>query len=217
MLTSEWYIKDSNHIHRFKLDPKIIGNYAYKYKFWDTIKKTIRDGQIYLPYSQFLGKGFNFEKAIKSLNLTVRLNEEQTLIESFFLHRSPKRKTEDLNFFLGKAYYRDINLYFVYNRQYKQWLSSGPEFFNETICEKVRNKNFNLKAFVRKSYYVEKKRNGYAIGHIDQKKALGNRRYLMLIIFDRNNIWIAPNEIFYTTANAAQMRGRTFLKQNRLE
>ena len=173
MLTSEWYIKDSNHIYRFKLDPKIIDNYTYKYKFWDTIKKTIRDGQIYLPYSQFLGKGFNFEKAIKSLNLTVRLNEEQTLIKSFFLHRSPKCRTEDLNFFLGKAYYRDINLYFVYNRQYKQWLSSGPEFFNETICEKVRNKNFNLKTLARQyyharqNYHVEKKENDYAIGHLD--------------------------------------------------
>ena len=49
---------------------------------------------------------------------------------------------------------------------------------------------------------------------MDQKKALGNSGYLMAIIFDRNDIWIAPNEIFYTTANAAQMRDRTFLKQN---
>ena len=46
---------------------------------------------------------------------------------------------------MGKAYYRDINLYFVYDKQYKQWFSSGPEFFNEAICKKVRNKNFNLK------------------------------------------------------------------------
>ena len=50
-----------------------------------------------------------------------------------------------LNLFLGRAYYRDINLHFVYNTQYKQWFSSGPEFFNEAICKKVRNKNFNLK------------------------------------------------------------------------
>ena len=118
MLTSEWYIKDSNHIYRFKLDPKVIDNYSYKYKFWDTIEKLIRDRQIYVPYSQFLGKGFNFErKAIKGLNLIVRLNEEQTLIKSFFLHRSPKGRTENLNFFLEKAYYRDI--YFVYDRQHK--------------------------------------------------------------------------------------------------
>ena len=107
MLTSEWYIKDSNHTYRFKLYPKIIDNYSYKYKFWDTIEKTIRDGQIYSPYSQFLGKGFNFEReVIKGLNLIVRLNEEQTLIESFFLHRSQKGRTEYLNFFLGKAYYK---------------------------------------------------------------------------------------------------------------
>ena len=113
----------------------------------------------------------------------------------------------------GKAYYRDINLYFVYNTQYKKWFSSGPEFFNEAICEKVRNKNFNLKAIAGQYYDVEKKGNGYAIVHVDQKKALGKRGYLMPIIFDRNEIWVAPNEIFYTTANAAQLRGRTFLTQ----
>ena len=44
MLKSEWYIKDSNHIYRFKLYPEIIDNYSDKYKFWDTKEKTIRDG-----------------------------------------------------------------------------------------------------------------------------------------------------------------------------
>ena len=115
---------------------------------------------------------------------------------------------------MGKAYYRDINLYFVYDAQYKQWFSSGPKFFNEAICQKVRNKNFNLKAFTKKYYHDEKKGNGHAIGHLDQKKVLGNTGYLMPIIYDRNDIWVAPNGIFYATANAAQMRGGTFLTQN---
>ena len=116
MLTSEWYIKDYNSIYRFKLYPEIIDNYSYKYKFWDTIEKTIRDGQIYSPYSQFLGKGFNFErKLIPGLNLIVRLNEQQTLIESFFLHRSSKGGTEHLTFGGRRTYYKNINLYFVYN------------------------------------------------------------------------------------------------------
>ena len=43
---------------------------------------------------------------------------------------------------------------------------------------------------------------------------MGNRGYLMPIIFDLNDIWIAPNEIFYTAANATQTRGKTFLTQN---
>ena len=215
MLTSEWYVKDYNSIYRLKLYPEIIDNYSYKYKFWDTIEKQIRDGQIYSPYFQFPGKGFNFERnLIAGLGLTVRLNEEQTLIEFFFLHRNQKGRTEYLNHFLGKAYYRDVNLYFVYDTQYKQWFSPGPEFFNEAICEKLRNKNFNLKAFAKRYYHDEKKGNGYAIGHLDQKKALGNRGYLIPIIYDRNDIWVTPNEIFYTTANATQIRGRTFLTQN---
>ena len=70
------------------------------------------------------------------MNLIVRLNEEQTLLESFLLHRSPKGGTEYLNFFLGKAYYRDINLYFLYDRQYKQWFSSGPEFLMKQFAKK---------------------------------------------------------------------------------
>ena len=78
-----------------------------------------------------------------------------------------KGGTEHLNHFLGKAYYKDINLYFVYDTQHKQWFSSGLEFFNEAICQKVRNKNFNLKAFTKKYYHDEKKGNGYAIGHLD--------------------------------------------------
>ena len=130
MLKLEWYIKDSNHTYMFTLYPEIIDNYSYKYEFWVTKEKTIRSRQIYSPYSPFLGKGFKFEREVlKGLNIIVWLNKDQTLIESFFLHRSPKGGTEYLNFFGGKAYYRDINLYFGYDTQNKQWFSSGPEFF----------------------------------------------------------------------------------------
>ena len=39
----------------------------------------------------------------------------------------------------------------------------------------------------------------------------------MPIIFDRTDIWVAPNKIFYTTVNGAQIRGKTFLMQNGME
>ena len=35
----------------------------------------------------------------------------------------------------------------------------------------------------------------------------------MPIVWDNDDIWIAQNEIFYTTANASQMRGKTFFTQ----
>ena len=62
-----------------------------------------------------------------------------------------------MNFFGGKSYYRDINLYFVYDKQYKQWFTSGPDFFNETICEKLINKNFNLTALGKKIIIPKRK------------------------------------------------------------
>ena len=105
------------------------------------------------------------------MNLIVQLNEEQKLVESFFLHRSTKSASEYLNFFLGKSYYRDVNLYFVYDKVYKQWFTSGTKFYNEAICEKVTNPNFKLIEFIEKFYYTEKKGNGYAIGTCEQRKS----------------------------------------------
>ena len=37
----------------------------------------------------------------------------------------------------------------------------------------------------------------------------------MPLIWENDNMWIAKNEIFYTQANAAQMRKKTFLKNIR--
>ena len=136
-LKSSWYIKECDNIYQLILNPKIIDQYSYNYKFWDTVEKKIRDGQIYSPYSQFIGKGFNFErKALKGLNSIVQLNEEQTYIESFFLHRHSKGGAEYLNFILGKAYYRDINLYFVYDKQNKQWSTLDPNFLMKQFVKK---------------------------------------------------------------------------------
>ena len=83
-------------------------------------RRKIRDCQIYSPFSQLIGKGFNFERElIKGMNLIVQLDEQQKLIESFFLRRSP-RYTEYLSHLSGKNYYRDINLYFAYDRPNRQ-------------------------------------------------------------------------------------------------
>ena len=97
---------------------KLLISNSYKYKFWDTVEKKIRDCQIYSPFSHFTVKGFSFERpTLRGLNLVVWLNEKQTLIENFFLHNKPNKSTEYLNFFLGRYYHRDINIYFVHDKQ----------------------------------------------------------------------------------------------------
>ena len=77
-----------DYTYPFKLFPKTIDQYSYKYKFFNTLeKKKKRDCQIYFPYQQFIGKGFNFEReVIKSIALVVRLSEDNKNIESFFFY-----------------------------------------------------------------------------------------------------------------------------------
>ena len=123
--------------------------------------------------------------------------------------------TKDLSYFLGKNYYRDINLYFAYDRPNRQWFARGKNFCNNVICEKMTNPNFKLNAFMRKFYYTEKKSNGYIIGACGQRRSLGSRSNFMPLIWGNDDIWIAKNEIFYTTANAAEMREKIFLKNIR--
>ena len=45
------------------LYPKIIDEYSYKYKFYDTVKK-IRDCKIYSSFSYYKGNGFEFQRII---------------------------------------------------------------------------------------------------------------------------------------------------------
>ena len=56
LLKTLWYVNDMNYTYCFKLFPKIIHQYSYKYKFFDTVEKKIRDCKIYSPYLQFIDK-----------------------------------------------------------------------------------------------------------------------------------------------------------------
>ena len=42
---------------------------------------------------------------------------------------------------------------------------------------------------------------------------MGNRNYLMPIVWDNDNIWVAKNKTFYTRANSLLITGRIFLTQ----
>ena len=83
-------------------------------------------------------------------------------------------------------------------------------------CEKVNNRNFNLKQFVKK-YYGNDKKGRFVIGNFSQRLALKNRKYMMPITFIFGNLHVVQNESFYTVENAAQMRNKTFLTQDGIE
>ena len=51
--------------YNFITYPKIIDEYSYKYKFYDTKMKRITDCKIYSPFSHFKGNGFEFKRIEK--------------------------------------------------------------------------------------------------------------------------------------------------------
>ena len=50
--------------YNFFIYPKIIDEYSYKYKFYDTKMKKITDCKIYSLFSHFKGNGFEFKRLI---------------------------------------------------------------------------------------------------------------------------------------------------------
>ena len=125
-------------------------------------EKKIKNGKIYSPYSQLIAKSLICKKTgntgFSDMTLVTQLNKKSEKLQSSFLYNHASNKTEYLNYSLGENYYRDINLFFVYNARFKQWqLFSQPEFFREAIYAKVTAKNFNEKEFARKYYDQDKK------------------------------------------------------------
>ena len=49
----------------FILYQKTINENSYKYKFYDTVEKTVRDCKIYSPFSYYKGNGFEFKRLIE--------------------------------------------------------------------------------------------------------------------------------------------------------
>ena len=131
---------------------------------------------MYSPYSQYIGKGFNFEReVIKSKNLVVQLGEDNKSIESFFLHRNLNHPTQYKNFLLERNYYRDINLYFTYDTQYKRWFTTKTDFFYRAMAEIINLPSWNIFNFMKRYYFQEKRGNGFVIGSRDRRQRLQNR------------------------------------------
>ena len=91
------------------------------------------------------------------MKLVTQVDKENEKLQSFFLHTAASNKTEYLNYSLGEAYYRDINLFYVYDSRFKQWETTQPEFFQKAIYAKATTQNFNEKSSQKNIMMMTKK------------------------------------------------------------
>ena len=77
-------------IYNFITYPNVIEENSYKYKFYDTVDKKIKDRQIYSPFSHFKRNGFEFERLIgpnKDDTVSVSLFDSYKKIQITFTHK----------------------------------------------------------------------------------------------------------------------------------
>ena len=77
-------------IYNFITYPNVIEENSYKYKFYDTVDKKIKDRQIYSPFSHFKRNGFEFERLIgpnKDDTVSVSLFDSYKKIKITFTHK----------------------------------------------------------------------------------------------------------------------------------
>ena len=64
--------------YNWVIQPTLFDENCYKYKYFDTVDKKIKDCKIFSPFSLFKGNGFEFERSIplkNKDNVSIRLYE----------------------------------------------------------------------------------------------------------------------------------------------
>ena len=110
-------------------------------------------------------------------------------------------------------YHRDFNTIFTFDwiKDY-QWFGAGRVLTYYFINETVVNRNVDINKFSADYYIKSKKGNGYTVGTVEERQALGKQKrgFLMPIVQKVKGITIKKNELFYTCKKYLKGR-RTFL------
>ena len=135
--------------YNFILYPKLIDKYSYKYKFYDTVEK--KDCKIYLPFSNYNGNGFEFQRIIgpkKNGSVSVSLFDNNKKIKTTFIHNF-----REINYYTNMIY-RDRNSLFI-----KDSITGGSEnIFHEATYYATKTKTpFDVSNFFRNFYEVQEK------------------------------------------------------------
>ena len=197
----------------FERTPKNLKSYSYKYKFWDEKEKKIKDAEIYSPYAQLIAKGLSFKQKVTNIQFVTRLDKELEELHSYFYLVNVR----SLTYQIGLEWFRDINLFFVFDENVpprrtsqQKWYTTNIDFFNEAICTKATDRNFNEANFVKK-YYADDKKRDRVIGSYDQRLRLGSKKYLMPITFLFGSVRVFPNEPFFVS-DTMEYKTNSFLR-----
>ena len=141
--------------YNFITYPKIIDEYSYKYKFYDTKMKRITDCKIYSPFSHFKGNGFEFKRIMgpkKNDTVTVSLFDDNKKIKTVFIHNF-----KEINYFTN-IIYRDRNNLFIKDSLTSEWLVQVKIYFSKQQIMRLKQKRHLTLAIFFEIFMKFKKR-----------------------------------------------------------
>ena len=151
--------------YNFITYPKIIDENCYKYKFYYTVKKKIKDCKIYSPFSHYKGNGFEFQRLVgpkKDDTVSVSLFDNNKKIKTTFIHSS-----KEINYY-ANIIYRDRP-----DSLTGKWFGTSKNLFHEAVYYATKMKTpFKVRNFGGDFYEVQKKGTRYATTTLNEWRKL---------------------------------------------
>ena len=141
--------------YNFITYPNIIDENCYKYKFYDTVDKKIKDCKIYSSFSHYKGNGFEFQRTIgpkKNDTVSVSLFHNNKKIKTTLIHNF-----NYINYYTNLIY-RDRNILIMQDFHNGKWYGTSANLFHEATYYATKTKKpFNVSNFWGDFYEVQKK------------------------------------------------------------
>ena len=155
--------------YHFTLHPKILYNYCYYYKFYDTVRKKLEIAKSILHFHILKIMVLNLKGSlvkVKKDTVTIRLFDHYAKIQNVFTHNF------DNSWLYENDIHRDINLMFTYDTNNKQWYGTNPNLLLEGTYFATKEKgHFNAIKFFKQFYRIKKKGSGF-VGTPEERQKL---------------------------------------------
>ena len=172
--------------YKFVLDPKVLENNTFKYKFYN-----VSDQKIYSPFSHFKNNGFLFRgvgTAASANTVSIEFVDDYKKIKTTFF------QDDAITWAYGNNLYRDLNVKLVRNKKGNnfKWYGTNPKLVYRAAGYAMDVTSFRASEFF-KYFYVDKKlgKDFYVVGTPLQRFFLPNiQKHLQPFIQHANRIEI---------------------------
>ena len=181
------------------LDPKVLDNNCFNFKFFDVFDKRVKDAKIYSPFSHLKSDGFLFRGDSSSTHadtVSIKLIDDYKKIQSVFF------QDENTKWAYENNLYKDYNAMLGRDREADgkfKWYGTNPNIVLKAASYAMEKRSFRASEFF-KYFYVDNNfgRGCHVVRNLIQRFTHPqNQKRLQPFVQRANCIKIKKNERFF--------------------